>query len=271
MITGPGLLFVVSGPSGAGKDTLVDALREQMPRLRYSVSATTRAPRPGEREGEHYFFLSKEAFEARQAQAGFLEWREYNGNCYGTPRDFVERTLAAGYDLIMKPEVNGALAVKTAYPDAVLIFLVPDKFSQLRERLLARRTETNEEIARRLEIAHQEMKFIRNFDYLRDQRTRAARSRPPPTSPPSCRRNDSESIASPTTRSRASNTPNRKDNTVSKTIFGDLDALLKHTDSKFSLVNIVTKRARQLNNWIRVQQLPRVGSSRVLRKRAAGR
>jgi guanylate kinase len=166
VITGPGLLFVVSGPSGAGKDTLVDALRARMPRLRYSVSATSRAPRPGEREGEHYFFLTREAFEARQTVGGFLEWREYNGHLYGTPRDFVEATLHQGYDLIMKPEVNGALAVKTAYPDAVLIFLVPDKFSQLRERLLARRTETNEEIARRLAIAQQEMKYIRKFDYI---------------------------------------------------------------------------------------------------------
>lgn len=166
MIAGPGLLFVVSGPSGAGKDTLVDALRERLPRLRYSVSATTRQPRPGEAEGEHYFFLSRSGFEERLEGGGFLEWREYNGNLYGTPRDYVERTLADGYDLIMKPEVNGALAVKSAYPGAVLIFLVPDRFSNLRERLLARRTETNEEIARRLEIAHQEMKFIRDFDYI---------------------------------------------------------------------------------------------------------
>ncbi|MDE2482366.1 MAG: guanylate kinase [bacterium] len=166
LITGPGLLFVVSGPSGAGKDTLVEALRAHLPRLRYSVSATTRAPRPGECEGEHYFFLTREAFEARRAHDGFLEWREYNGQLYGTPRDYVERTLAEGYDLIVKPEVHGALAIKSAYPDAVLIFLVPDRFSHLRERLLARRTETNEEIARRLEIAREEMRFIRNFDYL---------------------------------------------------------------------------------------------------------
>jgi guanylate kinase len=166
VITGPGLLFVVSGPSGAGKDTLVDALRERMPRMRYSVSATTRAPRPGETEGEHYFFVTHAAFEARRAEGGFLESREYNENLYGTPRDFMESTLAQGYDVIMKPEVNGALAVKAAYPDAVLIFLVPDRFSQLRERLLARRTETNDEIARRLEIAHQEMKYIRQFDYI---------------------------------------------------------------------------------------------------------
>lgn len=164
---GPGLLFVVSGPSGAGKDTLVDALRARLgARLRYSVSATTRPPRPGEREGEHYFFLTREEFEGRLAGGGFLEWREYNGNLYGTPRDFVERTLTEGYDLIMKPEVNGALAIKNAFPDAVLIFLAPDKFSHLRARLLARRTETNEEIARRLEIAHQEFQYVRDFDYI---------------------------------------------------------------------------------------------------------
>ena len=163
---GPGLLFVVSGPSGAGKDTLVDALRERMPRLKYSVSATTRGPRPGENEGEQYFFLSRPEFQKRMATNGFLETREYNENLYGTPRDFVERTLTEGYDLIMKPEVNGALAIKSTFPDAVLIFLLPDKFSHLRERLMARRTETNEEIARRLEIAHEEMQYLRHFDYI---------------------------------------------------------------------------------------------------------
>jgi guanylate kinase len=166
LITGPGLLFVVSGPSGAGKDTLVEGLRENRPSLRYSVSATTRTARPEEREGEHYFFLSAADFTRLRDDGGLLEWREYNGNLYGTPRDYIERTLTEGYDVILKPEVNGALAVKAAYPDAVLIFLVPDRFSNLRERLLARRTETNEEIARRLEIAQQEMKFIRRFDYI---------------------------------------------------------------------------------------------------------
>ncbi|MGA9418915.1 MAG: guanylate kinase [Candidatus Cybelea sp.] len=166
LITGPGLLFVVSGPSGAGKDTLVEVLREQRSSLRYSISATTRAPRLEERDADHYFFVSKREFERRRDEGGLLEWREYGGNLYGTPRDYVERSLREGYDVVMKPEVNGALAVKAAYPDAVLIFLVPDRFSHLRERLLARRTETNEEIARRLEIAQQEMKFIRRFDYI---------------------------------------------------------------------------------------------------------
>ncbi len=166
MIAGPGLLFVVSGPSGAGKDTLVDAVRERMPRIRYSISATTRPPREGEADGEHYFFLTPQEFERRRESGGLLEWREYNGNLYGTPRDYIQESVAQGYDVIMKPEVNGALAVKQRYPDAVLIFLVPDRLSHLRDRLLARRTETNEEIARRLEIAQQEMKFIRRFDYL---------------------------------------------------------------------------------------------------------
>lgn len=165
-MTGPGLLFVVSGPSGAGKDTLVEALRARRPGLRYSISATTRPPRPDEREGEHYFFVSPPAFEELQRRGRLLEWREYGGNLYGTPRDYVERCLSEGYDVIAKPEVHGALAVKAAYPDAVLIFLVPDRFSNLRERLLARRSETNEEIARRLEIAHREMTFIRRFDYI---------------------------------------------------------------------------------------------------------
>jgi guanylate kinase len=165
-VVGPGLLFVVSGPSGAGKDTLVEALRGRMQRLRYSVSATTREPRPGERDGEAYFFVSRPEFERRIATNAFLEYREYNGELYGTPRDFVEQTLTEGYDLVMKPEVNGALSIKSAFPDAVLIFLLPDKFSHLRARLLERRTETNEEIARRLEIAHVEMKYIRHFDYI---------------------------------------------------------------------------------------------------------
>jgi guanylate kinase len=163
---GPGLLFVVSGPSGAGKDTLVEGLRQTRPSLRYSVSATTRPRRAEERDEEHYFFVTELEFDRLRRHGGLLEWREYGGNLYGTPRDYIERSLSEGYDVIVKPEVNGALAVKASYPDAVLIFLVPDRFSNLRERLLARRTETNEEIAHRLEIAQQEMKFIRRFDYL---------------------------------------------------------------------------------------------------------
>lgn len=166
VLTGPGLLFVVSGPSGAGKDTLVEGLKARHERLLYSISATTRPPRPGERDGVDYFFLTRAEFEKRRDAGGFLEYREYNGNLYGTPRSFIDEALRAGYDVVSKPEVNGALAIKRAFPDAVLIFIVPDKFSHLRSRLEARRTETNEQIAARLEIAHDEFTFVRRFDYL---------------------------------------------------------------------------------------------------------
>ena len=113
-----------------------------MPRVRYSVSATTRAPRPGERDTIDYHFLSRERFEEWMGESKFLETREYNGNFYGTPLPFLEQTLSEGYAVVLKPEVNGALAIKAAYPDATLIFLLPDKFSQLQSRLEARRTET---------------------------------------------------------------------------------------------------------------------------------
>jgi guanylate kinase len=159
-------LFVVSGPSGAGKDTLVEGLKARHERLRYSVSATTREPRPGERDAVDYFFVTHDEFERRLRDNVFLEWRRYNENYYGTPRSFIENELREGYDIVMKPEVNGALAIKERFPDAVLIFIVPDKFSYLRSRLEARRTETNEQIAARLEIAHDEFTYVRRFDYL---------------------------------------------------------------------------------------------------------
>ena len=156
----------MSGPSGAGKDTLVEGLKARHERLLYSVSATTRSPRPGERDGIDYFFLDRSEFEKRLHAGAFLEFREYNGHLYGTPRSFVDEALREGYDVVSKPEVNGALAMKSQFPGAALIFIVPDKFSHLRSRLEARRTETNEQIAARLEIAHDEFTFVRRFDYL---------------------------------------------------------------------------------------------------------
>jgi guanylate kinase len=159
-------LFVVSGPSGAGKDTLVEGLKARHERLLYSVSATTRSPRAGERDGVDYFFLTRAEFERRCDAGEFLEHREYNGHLYGTPRSFIDEALRDGYDIVSKPEVNGALAIQRAFRGAVLIFIVPDKFSHLRSRLEARRTETNEQIAARLEIAHEEFTYVRRFDYL---------------------------------------------------------------------------------------------------------
>ncbi len=163
---GPGLLFVVSGPFGgrkrhAGRRAPEEFAASEILRVGDYAGASA-----GRGRGEALFLPEREEFERRRDSDGFLEWLEYNDNLYGTPRDFVERTLTEGYDLIMKPEVNGALKIKRSFPDAVLIFLAPDRFSNLRTRLLARRTETNEEIARRLEIAHEEFKFVRNFDYI---------------------------------------------------------------------------------------------------------
>lgn len=157
---------MVSGPSGSGKDSLVSELQSLEPELSYSVSATTRAPRKGEVDGIHYHFISRDEFMRRVAVGGFIETREYAGNMYGTPRRFVEDVLAAGRDLVMKPEVNGAMMIKAAYPPAVLVFLTVPSENALRSRLEKRNTESAEAIARRLEIARREAALIRNYDYL---------------------------------------------------------------------------------------------------------
>jgi guanylate kinase len=160
------VLLVVSGPSGSGKDSLVDALRAAEPKLAYSVSATTRPPRPGEIEGQHYRFLDRAEFERRRAAGDFLETRDYAGNLYGTPRKPIEDALAAGRDLVMKPEVNGAMAIKIVYPQAVLVFLTVPSAAVLRERLAQRRTETPETIEERVAIAAREADAIGNYEYL---------------------------------------------------------------------------------------------------------
>lgn len=141
-------------------------LRALEPELAYSVSATTRPPRPGEIDGVHYFFMSRAEFERQAAAGGFIETREYAGNLYGTPRKFVEDALAAGRDLVMKPEVNGAMAIKAAFPAAVLVFLTAPSEDALRSRLEKRNTESAESIARRIEIARREAARIKDYDYL---------------------------------------------------------------------------------------------------------
>ena len=151
-----GKLLVLSGPSGAGKSTVVSKLMERRGDVCFSVSATTRAPRPGEQDGVNYFFVTRERFEEMARTGELLEHAEYVGNCYGTPRAYVEQRLEAGYNVILDIEVQGARQVMEAAPEAVLVFLIPPTLAELERRLRARGTESDEVIRGRLERAKEE-------------------------------------------------------------------------------------------------------------------
>lgn len=159
-----GHLFVISGPSGVGKGTLVGMLKA-CEGIWVSVSATTRSPREGEEEGRDYFFMTREDFLAKAEAGGFIEWAEYSGNCYGTPADKVEEQLDAGRDVVLEIEVQGALQVKERMPEAKLIFIEPPSMEVLEARLRGRGTETDEAIARRLEAARVELAEKMKYDY----------------------------------------------------------------------------------------------------------
>ena len=152
-------LFVISGPSGAGKGTLVARVREQMPNLGLTVSAT-RAPRAGEVDGVNYYFLTDDEFSARIEAGEFIEWAQVHDHRYGTLASEVERNLATGQSLILEIDVQGALAVKERFPHAVLIFIEPPSLEVLRERLIGRGSETSESLELRLHTAESEMPVI---------------------------------------------------------------------------------------------------------------
>lgn len=158
-----GNLFVISGPSGAGKGTLVARLLEEVPDTWVSVSATTRAPREGEVEGVSYLFKTRDEFMELAASDGFLEWAEFAGNCYGTPRQSVEEQVALGKQVILEIEVQGAFQVREKLPEAHLIFIEPPSLEVLEERLRGRGTETEEAIRRRLETA--KLELARKMEY----------------------------------------------------------------------------------------------------------
>lgn len=161
-----GHLYVVSGPGGVGKGTVVQRLAERLDDVVVSVSATTRPPRPGEEDGRHYHFLSDEAFDALVADGGFLEWAEFAGRRYGTPWSSVAGPLAAGQKVLLEIEVQGALQVRERRPDAVLIFLTPPTTEALRQRLRGRGTDDEGRIARRMEIARWELAQAGRFDHV---------------------------------------------------------------------------------------------------------
>lgn len=151
-----GRLFVVSGPSGSGKSSIVRELLAHHD-IDFSISATTRLPRPGERHGVHYDFVSLREFERMISDGEFLEWAQYNNRCYGTPRAPVEAALAAGRDVLLEIEVQGARQVRAARPDAVMFFISPPSIDELERRLLRRGDTSASEIEERLEIAEREM------------------------------------------------------------------------------------------------------------------
>ncbi len=162
----PGLLIVVSGPAGVGKGTIVRSMMENDPRFVLSISATSRIPRANEIEGINYYFKTREQFEEMIKNDELIEWVEYCGNYYGTPRDLVCSEIEKGKIVILEIEVDGALNVKRLFPDCVLCFIIPPDFNELEKRLRGRGTDTEESIIKRLGRAKDEFKYIENYDYL---------------------------------------------------------------------------------------------------------
>lgn len=161
----PGKLFVYSGCSGVGKGTIMKELLAQEPRLRLSVSATTRAPRPGETNGVEYFFVTKEEFDKMVQEDGFLEHEEFCGNCYGTPRKAVEDMLAQGISVILEIEVKGGVKVIGKRPDCVSIYILPPSMEELERRLRKRATESEEDIHKRLSTASKELESAPFYEH----------------------------------------------------------------------------------------------------------
>jgi guanylate kinase len=159
-----GLLTVLTGPSGVGKGTLVGRLLERHPSIWLSVSATTRAPRAGEQDGQHYFFLDRAGFDDLVASGGLLEWAEFAGNCYGTPRQPVQDQLATGRPVLLEIELEGARQVRHTFPGALQLFVAPPSLAELERRIRGRGSESEEAIRRRLERAQVELAAAAEFD-----------------------------------------------------------------------------------------------------------
>lgn len=160
-----GILLVLSGPSGSGKGTILNEYAKEHP-LYFSVSNTTRSPRPGEIDGVHYHFITREEFEKKIADGGMLEYAQYCDNYYGTPRDKVEEQTAIGMNVMLDIETQGAMNVKKSCPEAVLCFIVPPSLETLRHRLTGRGTEDEETVNKRMNQALREIQIIDQYDYV---------------------------------------------------------------------------------------------------------
>jgi len=171
-----GHLFIVSGPSGAGKGTLVKEVLRRVPDVWVSVSVTTRAPRPGEIEGVHYAFITPERFDDLAATGGLLEWAEVHGNRYGTPRAAVEGKIAQGLQVILEIDPQGAFQIRDKMPDSVLVFIMPPSTEELARRLARRGSETEEQVAVRMRTAERELALVGKYDHvvINDELARAS-------------------------------------------------------------------------------------------------
>jgi guanylate kinase len=161
-----GLLFIVSAPSGAGKTTLVRGLLERDPGIQLSISHTTRAARPGEVDGVAYHFVSAGVFDAMRTAGDFLEWAQVHGNCYGTSRRWLDEQLSAGRDVLLEIDWQGAQQVRTLFPDAVGIFILPPSLDALSARLNGRGQDAADVIERRLAAARDEIRHLHEFDFV---------------------------------------------------------------------------------------------------------
>ncbi|KGX93223.1 guanylate kinase [Pontibacillus halophilus JSM 076056 = DSM 19796] len=178
MIDKKGILFILSGPSGVGKGTVRKSLFEKDTDLKYSISMTTRPPREGEVDGVDYFFKTKEDFEQMIADKGMIEYAQYVGNYYGTPKAYVEEQLEAGNDVFLEIEVQGALQVKENFPEGVFVFLIPPSLEDLKNRIINRGTETEDLVHSRLQAAKEEIEMMDYYDYVvvNDQVDRAVQT-----------------------------------------------------------------------------------------------
>lgn len=161
-----GFLVVLSGPSGVGKNTVLNAVLPEVPDLHYSVSVTTRAPRPGEVHGRDYFFVTDEEFDEMIRTGRLLEWAEFVGRRYGTPRDYIERCLDEGLTVIMDIDIQGARQIRERMKEAILVFLWPPSMQELSRRIHGRGQDSQDVITRRLSWARQELEAVTEYDYV---------------------------------------------------------------------------------------------------------